>query len=143
MADTKSSGSSKALKRYGPIAVVVVLVAGAIALAGGGDGDDGGGGNGGGNGPASESNLPLIYQEAQEQGVEGDIDWGDGCDTDRGRVAMPVRSPAPCVEPWDGEDNGGATSPGVTEDAIKIIVYQGEPDPVSYTHLTLPTTERV
>lgn len=131
MADSKSSSSSKALKRYGPIAIVAVVVVAVIALAGGGgdDGDDGGGGGGGGDQQAT-GDLPITFQEAEEQGID-DIDWGEGCDTDRGRVAIPVRNAAPCIEPWDeAEDNGGATTQGVTADSIKIIVYQGEPDPL-------------
>ena len=32
----------------------------------------------------------------------------------------------PCVEPFDG-DNGGATSPGVTADEIKIVLLRGRP----------------
>jgi hypothetical protein len=131
MADEpKSSSSSNALKRYGPIAIVLAVIVGVIAFAGSGgdDDDDGGGGDDGGTEQAS--GLPLTFQEAEEEGID-DIDWGEGCDTDRGRMALPIRNAAPCVEPWDeAEDNGGATSPGVTADSIKIVVYQGEPDPL-------------
>lgn len=134
MSETKSSGSSKALKRYGPIAAVLVLVVGVIALTGGGGDDDGGGGDDvetdGTTDGGEASGLPLTFQEAEAEGID-DIDWGEGCDTERGRVAVPLRNAAPCVEPWDeAADNGGATSPGVTADSIKIVVYQGEPDPL-------------
>ncbi len=131
MPDPKSSSSSKALKRYGPIAIVLAVVVGVIAFTGGSD-DDGGNGGDGGSGTAQEpaSGLPLTFQEAEEQGVD-DVDWGEGCDTDRGRMAIPLRNAAPCVEPWDEtEDNGGATTTGVTAESIKIVVYQGEPDPL-------------
>src|SRR5688572_3212443 len=127
MADDTSSGSSS-LKRYGPIAVVAVAVIAAIVVFGGGD--DGGDDDNTETTDSSEnaSGLPLTFQEAEEQGRD-DIDWGEGCDTDRGRVAIPIRNAAPCVEPFEeGADNGGATSPGVTADSIKVIVYQGEPD---------------
>ena len=112
MADSNGSSSSKALKRYGPIAAIVAVIIGAIVIFGGG-GDDGGdeeetSGNGG-----SSSDLPMTFQEAEDEGVD-DIEWGDACDTDRGRIAIPVNNAAPCVEPWDGDDNGGATSMGVT-----------------------------
>ena len=53
------------------------------------------------SGNGGSSDLPMTFQEAEEQGVD-DIDWGDGCDTDRGRIAIPVNNAAPCVEPWDG-----------------------------------------
>lgn len=128
MADSTSSGSSKALKRYGPIGVVVALVVAAIVVFGGGGGDDKGAPA---DDPAkTQAGLPLTFQEAAAQGIDG-IDWGAGCDTDVGRVAIPLRNAAPCVEPWTDTANGGATSPGVTADAIKVIVYQGEPDPLA------------
>ncbi|MEQ1785622.1 MAG: hypothetical protein ABL966_01115 [Acidimicrobiales bacterium] len=127
MAEPKSSGSSSALKRYGPIAAVAVVVVGAIvAFGGGGGGDDDVDTT---PDPDQASGLPLTFQEAEEQGRD-DIEWGEGCDTDRGRIAIPIRNAAPCVEPWTETDNGGATAQGVTADAIKIVVYQGEPDPL-------------
>ena len=128
MADPNSSGSSTALKRYGPVAVVVALVAAAI-LAFGGGGDDDKGAVTNPDRTKTRDGLPLTFQEAEADGIEG-IDWGAGCDPDTGRVAVPLRNAAPCVEPWDDPDNGGATSPGVTADAIKVVVYQGEPDPL-------------
>jgi hypothetical protein len=129
MADSNSSGSSKALKRYGPIAAVAIVVVGAIAIFGGG-GDDGDDVDTEPDPAQAQEGLPLTYQEAEEAGTEGDIDWGEGCDTDRGYVAIPIRNAAPCVEPWTDDDNGGATSKGVTADSIKVVVYQGEPDPL-------------
>lgn len=130
MSDSKSSGPSQALRRYGPIAAVLIVVVAAVAIFGGGGG---GGGDNADREPsrsAAREGLPLTFQEAEEQGIN-DIDWGDGCDTERGRVAIPLRNAAPCVEPWEeGSDNGGATSSGVTEDSVKVIVYQGEPDPL-------------
>jgi len=119
------SSTARALRRYGPIAVVVVLVVGVIALVGGGGDDD----DGGSEGTASGSDLPVTFQEAEASG--DDIDFGDSCDADRGRVEIPLNNAAPCIEPWDeGADNGGATSPGVTADSIKVVVYQAEPDPL-------------
>lgn len=127
MAEPKSSGSSTALKRYGPIAAVAaVVVVAIVAFGGGGDGDDDVDTT---PDPDRTSGLPLTFQEAEEQGVD-DIEWGEGCDTDRGRIAIPIRNAAPCLEPWTDTDNGGATSQGVTAEAIKIVVYQGEPDPL-------------
>ena len=136
MSPSSSNSSNKALKRYGPIALVAVIVIGAIALlGGGGDDDDDGGGGGGGDGgtaaPVAEQEGTLLtFQEAEEQGE--DIDFGDTCDPETGRVAIPLRSAAPCVEPFEeGADNGGETSPGVTADTIKIVVYKGQPDPLT------------
>ena len=65
------------------------------------------------------------------EGTEGDIEWGEGCDTELGLVKVPISNAAPCVEPWDEtEDNGGATSQGVTADEILVVNYMGQPDPL-------------
>ena len=41
---------------------------------------------------------------------------------------MPSGYAPPCVAPWKGGDNGGATAPGVTEDTITVALYQAQPD---------------
>ena len=77
------------------------------------------------------SDLPMTYQEAVAAGTEGDIEWGDGCDTELGLVEVPISGAAPCVEPWDeSADNGGATHQGVTADEILVVLYKGQPDPL-------------
>ncbi|MGQ0824149.1 MAG: hypothetical protein ACT4OX_03790 [Actinomycetota bacterium] len=130
---------AKLAKRYGPIVLVVALVGGVIAFAGdGGDDDDvvptdtTPDGTGDGDGPANPD-LPMTFQEAQAAGTEEDIDWGPGCDTELGRMMIPITSAAPCVEPWDeSQENGGATSEqGVTAEEIVVAVYQGRPDPLA------------
>src|SRR5688500_10696147 len=126
MTEPTRSGSS-ALKRYGPIALIAIIVVAAIAIFGGGDDDDGGGGDTDTAGRETPEGLPVIFQEADGD----DIDWGDSCDTDLGRLKVPLNNAAPCIEPFEeGADNGGATSKGVTADAIKVVVYQGQPDPL-------------
>ena len=130
----RPSSGQRALKRYGPLAVVAAVVVGAIALLGGGDDDEdvtGGANEEQAAAPVAEQEGTLLtFQEAEEQGA--DIDFGEGCDPETGRVAIPLRSAAPCVQPFEeGADNGGATSPGVTADAIKIVVYKGQPDPLT------------
>jgi hypothetical protein len=111
------SGAARAVRRYGPIAAVVVLVVGAIVLFGGG-GDDDGDDSGSGDTAeiASGDDLirsgPMTPQRAELEGVD-DVDFGPTCDPETGRLALPLRTAPPCVEPFTG-DNGGATSPGVT-----------------------------
>ena len=41
-------------------------------------------------------------------------------------MKIPFTYAAPCVKPFTG-DNGGATAPGVTKDAITVVVYIGDP----------------
>ena len=69
---------------------------------------------------------PLTFDEAKAQGK--DVDWGPNCDTTTGKVAVPSGYAPPCVEPWKGGDNGGATAPGVTKDTITVALYQAQPD---------------
>ena len=48
----------------------------------------------------------------------------------RGRLAFPDYFAPECYAPFEG-DNGGATSPGVTEDTIKVVFYLApEEDPI-------------
>ncbi|MET0804165.1 MAG: hypothetical protein ABW009_09730, partial [Acidimicrobiales bacterium] len=124
-----SGGSSRSLRRYGPIAVIVVVVAviGAIVrLSGGGDDRD----------DATDDTVAaenvgegaLSFSAAEEQGIE--VEWPDTCDTERGTVAIPNYFAAECYAPFEG-DNGGATDTGVTEDTITIAYYQSPPNPIS------------
>ena len=118
----------KGLKRYGPIAAVVVLIVGAVFIFGGGGGDDGDDDSGGTDQSASEEDLirsgPMTPEKADLLGE--DVDFGPTCDTDTGRIMLKSVYAPPCVEPFEG-DNGGATSPGVTADTVKIVFYQGDP----------------
>jgi hypothetical protein len=125
-----NGGAGRLLRRYGPIALVVVVIVGVIAFVGASGDDDDDDVQATGE-EADASGLPLTFQEAEEQGRVDDIEWGDGCDTELGRIKIPLTDAAPCIEPWDeSEGNGGATSQGVTEDEIVIALYKGEPDPL-------------
>ena len=127
----------KAIRRYGPIAAVVVLIAGAVLVFGGG-GDDGGDDDtaAGGDVPTQEELIrsgPMTPQKAELEGVDLDeIDFGPNCDTERGTIMLVSVYAPPCVEAFDG-DNGGATSPGVTADTVKIVYYENDPalDPLT------------
>ncbi len=122
------------LKRYGPLAVIVVLLVGvglAVVLGGGGDDeptatDDTAPTSAPGEGtvgaPPPLEGMPLTYEEATEQGVVDDYDWGERCDPETGRVRIPSVYAAPCVPVFQG-DNGGATATGVTAESIRIVRY--------------------
>ncbi|MEN9802392.1 MAG: hypothetical protein RLZ37_1517, partial [Actinomycetota bacterium] len=128
--------SSSSLKKWGPIAAIVAVVAVVvivIATSGGGDSGDGDAvtpGDSTADTSAPEStgdgswSYPLSYPQAEEMGIEDTIEWGERCDTERGRLAV-VDFFAPfCMAPFEG-DNGGATSTGVTAETITIVHYQG------------------
>lgn len=66
--------------------------------------------------------MPPTHAEASEAGTASDYDWGGTCDTDRGTVELPSVRAAPCVPAFEG-DNGGATYPGVTGEAVRIVWY--------------------
>jgi hypothetical protein len=110
------------LRRYGPILavlVVIVVVVLIVSLTGGG-----------GSSPKKSSvsaggpgKPPVMFTKGSS------IDWGPNCDTTTGRVKLPTIYAPPCVQPFSG-DNGGATSPGVTADAITVAVYVAQPDPL-------------
>jgi hypothetical protein len=147
-----ASGGGRQLKRWGPIAGVaaVVAIGGGVLLLTNGDDDDAGGATttaavvttapSDTTAPSESSTpdttppdafqYPLSYSKAVELGIEGDIDWGDRCDTEVGRIAVPDFFAPECYAPFSG-DNGGATAQGVTGDEITVVYYEGlEGDPV-------------
>jgi hypothetical protein len=112
------------MKRYGPfiaIVVVIAVIVGVVLITSGGD-DDKKADNGNTSGNVSTSGGPTIINDSNRDS----IDWGPNCDTERGLVKIPYYYPAPCVKPFKG-DNGGDTATGVTKDAIKVVVYIGDP----------------
>ena len=142
-------GSSGALKKWGPLVAIIAVVAVVIVvIASGGGGDDDSSSttapvattaptdttespdtSGGGDGSPSWT-YPLSYPQAEELGVEGDIDWGDRCDTSVGRIAVTDYFAPFCMAPFEG-DNGGATDQGVSADEITIVHYMGpDNDPI-------------
>jgi len=143
-ASSGAAGGSRSLKKWGPligIAVVAVIVVAIVALAGGG-GDDGESTDTTAAPAATEApagseaptdggwTYPLSYPQAQELGVEADIDWGARCDTSVGRIAVIDYFAPFCMAPFTG-DNGGATDVGVTAEEITIVHYMGpDGDPV-------------
>jgi ABC-type branched-subunit amino acid transport system substrate-binding protein len=68
---------------------------------------------------------PMTTLKAKLQG-KTDIDFGPNCDTTTGRVKIPSVYAPPCVQPFTGK-NGGSTSQGVTDNEIKIVVYNTDP----------------
>lgn len=155
---TGADRGGRQLRRWGPIAAIGVIVAGgAIALA---TRDSGGDATPATTAPsasttavpvataaptgsttagsatvpattaAAEVTFPMSFAEATDKGLAGSIDWGTRCDTTRGKLAVPDFFAQPCYAPFTG-DNGGATAPGVTGDAITIVYYEGqETDPI-------------
>lgn len=122
------------LARFGPVALVVVvlLVAAVVASVEGAppEGSEAaagpvGAGGPEGSDPTQNPDLPTYLPDADEAGEAGEAEWGN-CDLITGRVRLPSVYAPPCVPVHDG-DNGGATSPGVTADEIKVVVYQPPP----------------
>ena len=143
---SRGGGGSSALKKWGPLAAIIVVVAVVIVvIASGGGGDDESSST---TAPAettaptdttdapdstdagSSWTYPLSYSQAEELGVEADIDWGDRCDTSVGLIAVIDYFAPECMAPFSG-DNGGATDQGVTADEITIVHYMGpDGDPI-------------
>ncbi len=136
--DGPEADRGKALRRWGPIAAiaVVAVVVLAVLLVGGGsdDKDDdtasGGGGGGTTTGEVEAPDGAVSWSAAEEAGTTGDLTWPETCDQETGRVAIPFLLAGECYADIEG-DNGGATSPGVTAEAIKVVAYVSpEDDPV-------------
>ncbi|MFM7127562.1 MAG: hypothetical protein ACKOYO_11975 [Actinomycetota bacterium] len=131
------SGTSGSLKKWGPLAAIAVVAAAIIAVvasSGGGDDEETVVSSPVASTEAptadGEWQYPLSYPEAEELGIAETIDWGERCDTERGRLAVVDYFAPFCMAPFEG-DNGGATATGVTGDTITIVHYQGpDNDPV-------------
>ncbi|MEE9414182.1 MAG: hypothetical protein V3V01_02785 [Acidimicrobiales bacterium] len=170
-AEGRNDDKNRALKRYGPIALIAVVVLAVVGLVVAGGGDDELATNGsavadtgsagdttpatgppndgtqppdGGttapdstDPPATEDPLPAdspLPDGVMSFGVASDlglnIDFGDRCDPDTGRVKVPDFFAPECYAPFDG-DNGGATARGVTEDSIRIVWWVSQDsDPI-------------
>ena len=78
-----------------------------------------------------ESPLPdgvMSFSVARDLGL--DVDFGERCDTESGRVKVQTFFAPECYAPFEG-DNGGATARGVTEDTIRIVQWVSqEQDPI-------------
>jgi hypothetical protein len=68
---------------------------------------------------------PLTPEKAKLEG-KTNVDFGPNCDTTTGRVKIPSVYAPPCVAPFTGK-NGGGTSQGVTDNEIKVVVYNTDP----------------
>ena len=76
----------------------------------------------------ARSTVPLTYAAAAKLGKTATINWGPECDHHTGRLKIPSADAPPCVPvPAPGATNGGATSSGVTADAINLVYYQAQP----------------
>ncbi len=120
-------GTRRVLRRYAPVVAVVVIIAVVAVIA------TSGGGGGGKSSTSGGGSLPLTFDQAKAQGKS--VNWGPSCDTRIGKVAVPFFYAPPCVAPWNGGSNGGATAPGVTADTITVAVYQEQPDLLTQTFL--------
>ncbi|CAN5625852.1 hypothetical protein BH24ACT4_BH24ACT4_23040 [soil metagenome] len=124
----------KPLTRFVPLALVIVAVLAVAVRASvkGSPADEEtasaavGSGGPEGTDPTDNPDLPTYFRVADEAGELGDYDWGEKCDLITGRVTVPTIYAPPCVPVHEGA-NGGATSPGVTADEIKVVVYQAAP----------------
>lgn len=135
MSDPEAEHRANPLARWGPLIAigVVVLVVGALILTGGGDDDEDAADTTSSSVDPADAELPenvLPFSVAEERGEVDDIDWGARCDTTEGVLAMPLTPPPECFAPYDGP-GGGDTAMGVTNDAIKVVVYvPQENDPI-------------
>jgi Periplasmic binding protein len=125
---TRHASVGAVARRYVPALAALLAVVVVATLVGGGD-----------DTPATRRPpghtlpLPLTFDQARARGAS--VQWGPHCDTTTGKIAVPLWYAPPCVEPWKGPDNGGATAPGVSKDEIVVAVYQEQPDLLEQTFL--------
>ena len=119
------------LARYAPfiaVVAVIAIVAVVIGIAGGGKKKNEVTTNT--TGKTAFADVPTFYNEAKDKGTLSNYTWQPTCDKTTGSVAIPILYPPPCVPALAaGATNGGATSPGVTADTIKIGYYIPKPGP--------------
>src|SRR5690606_36380842 len=115
--------------RFGPLAVVLVAIGMVAALASTGRAGDSSASSGGDVG-AANARLPIYWGDAEEDGTTADLDWGDRCVPETGRVRVPSVYAPPCAVARPGVE-GGATHPGVTADTITVVLYQPADDVLS------------
>jgi len=115
------------LHRYGPLSIVLVAVVLAGVLASTGENRGTGRARGDATVGSAEKEIAVSWLEATKTGDIGDLDWGDRCDTTRGRLEIPSVYAPPCAAARPGVE-GGATYQGVTADSIKVVLYQAADD---------------
>lgn len=132
MEPEESSGGG-AMRKWGPLVaviVVVAVVAGFILMR---SDDHDSATTTTVAGTSNSTELPdgvVSFSSAKAAGTVDEIDWGKRCDTETGVLAIPIFPAPECYKPFTG-DNGGESTPGVTGDTIKLVVYLTQPnDPV-------------
>jgi hypothetical protein len=119
-----SGGRPKGLTRYWPVGAVVVVVAAALGIGTLLGGDDEEEPDASGE-AAGDGSVPALAAFPDEDPLDA-----PDCDAETGRLAIPTLYAPNCVPLWpEDRDNGGATSPGVTEDEIIVARYVAEDDP--------------
>ncbi len=121
-------------RRYGPVTVVVVTVViiGVVVSRSGAPvrPSDVAASGTTPRGPSStfidDGTRPVSFSTAKEHNLP--VTFGPGCDQARGKIALPSAFAPECFAQRPA--NGGATAPGVTGDAIKVVLYQPPPDPL-------------
>jgi hypothetical protein len=88
---------------------------------------------------ARDNLLPevMFYSEAATRCIVDDIEWGERCDEEIGRLKLPTPLPPECFAPFEG-DNGGVTAPGVTEDTINIVYWRWMENDFILNYITGP-----
>lgn len=126
----------RATRRFGPLAViaVVILLVGALVLRTEPPATTTATGSGAGTAGSTVPGAKIVddgkrtitFEQAKANNLS--VTFGPGCDQERGRIAIPSAFAPPCVA--QRAANGGATSPGVTADKVKVVLYQAAPDPL-------------
>jgi len=129
------SSAQRAARRYGPLAVIVVavVIVGVLVTRSAPPPTTETASRGantptgtGGEKIVDDGKRPISWLDAKASNLN--VTFGPGCDKETGRIAIPTAFAPDCFA--QRESNGGATYPGVTADAIKVVLYLPAPDPL-------------
>jgi hypothetical protein len=124
-------GRPGVLRRWGPVGLLsaaLIALAVAVVVTAPSDGVATGGATTSIVGAGRTLPVGVVpFRVAEQQGRVDEIDWGERCDTEEGVLRIALSPPPECFAPFVG-DNGGATAPGVTDRAIKVVVYLSRGD---------------
>jgi hypothetical protein len=121
-----SSGSSRQMRRWGPVAALVVIVAVVVVVVVAGSGSTKKGVSSGPPTTVGTTGGPGAISFAQAKAAHLSVTFPPGCDRQRGTVAIPYYFAPPCYA--NVANNGGATAQGVTATSVKVVLYLPQPD---------------
>lgn len=117
--------------RFGPLAVILVALGAVAFLSSTGTEEVTTAGPGAESTTGSaNAELPVYYQDAEEEGELDQYDFGDDCDPETGRIKVPSLYAPPCVAARPDVERT-VDGQGVTDTEITVVAYVAADDDLS------------